>query len=600
MKSLFLSLSIANDDVVLRLMTADERRKFRLLVFLRVLSGVLDLIGLAFMGLVASALAATNQSASENTFARNLVADIGLESLSVMQQLMLFVGIAMCVFLAKGILATFINFQIFSLLGHVEASIGSRLLEAEVMNRASRKSTDPKSDIAYDLSTGVLAGSTRSLGYMSVFIGESVTVLLLGVAFLVIDPLTAIFTSGFFVAIGFFLHRLVSARAAQSGEVLSRTTSRSMQIVDDALSLSRELVLRNSISTMKFMYLREKEKATDSNAQLLTWTTVPRHVIETAMLLGISAMAILQFSMRDDYRATLGIGLFLVAGARIAPSVLSAQGAMAALHLAAAEGERAKARMAALLYEDNQQEGVRTHQIYEQQGVGLSVASLNVQAGSNLILKNVSFSLTSNCVMCVVGASGAGKTTLLDSLLGLTGYQGSVTLDGRSVMDWISKDPGSIGYVPQSSTILDASTLLNVSLAVDDANIAQVSEVLHRVRLDFLAEACAAGEDTLLGVAGRGLSGGESQRLSIARALYSGPRLIVMDEPTSALDAENETAILQLISELSDNAIIVMSAHRPAALSISDYVLELEDGAIKFLGSATEYAVRSRRGNDLY
>lgn len=202
------------------------------------------------------------------------------------------------------------------------------------------------------------------------------------------------------------------------------------------------------------------------------------------------------------------------------------------------------------------------------------------------ILDKVNFSLDPGDVLAVVGPSAAGKSTLVRHLVGiLEPTSGSVRLDGADIYDWVrSPDVPHIGYVPQDVLVLEGTVAENISrlLEVVPAGVVRAAELigLHKTILSF-----PDGYNTHIGDGTFALTGGQKQRLLIARALYGDPQFIVMDEPSSSLDAESEEALLTLIRILRNNQItVIYTTHRANLIQASDKILVLERGVQKQFG----------------
>ncbi len=203
-------------------------------------------------------------------------------------------------------------------------------------------------------------------------------------------------------------------------------------------------------------------------------------------------------------------------------------------------------------------------------------------------LHDVSLVLPARTTTAIIGASGAGKTTLADILVGiLTPDAGALRIDGEAV-DASSRRRWrhSVAYVPQDTFLFNDSIRSNLlwgALAYSDE---QLAHALRRAACDFVFE-LPQGLDTLAGDGGRQFSGGERQRLALARALLEQPSLLILDEATSALDPVNEATIRKAVDTLHGDITVVLIGHRHAMLEHADQVLELADGALLAPGSGS-------------
>ena len=183
----------------------------------------------------------------------------------------------------------------------------------------------------------------------------------------------------------------------------------------------------------------------------------------------------------------------------------------------------------------------------------------------------------------VVGPSGAGKSTVIDIFLGLLRAQGgSICCGDRNVMDnypsWLS----NIGYIPQAIYLSDDSIRDNIAFGVEKDKIddARIWEVLEEAQMKKFVEALPEGLDTSTGDRGVRISGGERQRLGIARALYHDPDILVFDEATSALDNATEKAVLEAINSFHGRKTMVIIAHRLNTIEKCDVIYRVENGKI--------------------
>jgi len=192
-----------------------------------------------------------------------------------------------------------------------------------------------------------------------------------------------------------------------------------------------------------------------------------------------------------------------------------------------------------------------------------------------------------------VGRSGAGKTTLVNLLLGLIEpTRGSMQLDGRSfdtlsISDWQQR----FGYVPQDPFILDASIRENITFGYD-FDPRRVEQAIHHARLADLIARIDGGLDGKVGERGRQLSGGQAQRLAIARAFYRRPEILFLDEATSALDSITEAEFHDSIDALRGDVTALMIAHRVTSLRRCDRIFVLDKGEIVASGNYGELLER--------
>jgi ATP-binding cassette subfamily C protein len=214
--------------------------------------------------------------------------------------------------------------------------------------------------------------------------------------------------------------------------------------------------------------------------------------------------------------------------------------------------------------------------------------SFTYQASGNLVLRDVSFSIPAGAQVAIIGPSGSGKSTLADVILGLQEpSKGRITVGGSMPTQLNQSQPGRMGYVPQKPGMISGTLLQNIAMGVheEDVDRKSLDQALSDANLTDLISNLPSGLHTNLGKGKDELSGGQLQRLGLARALYTKPALLLMDEATSALDAESESEINKALDEMRGKVTIILIAHRLNTVQRSDVVFLLEEGRITASGS---------------
>jgi PrtD family type I secretion system ABC transporter len=205
-------------------------------------------------------------------------------------------------------------------------------------------------------------------------------------------------------------------------------------------------------------------------------------------------------------------------------------------------------------------------------------------------LKSIRFGLAPGEILGVIGPTAAGKTTLAELLVGnLRPLAGHARLDGADVASWPAVDRGRhVGYLPQDIELFSGTIRDNIArmgegdpeAVIAAARLAGVHDMVLRM---------PKGYETEIGDGGAAISGGQRQRIALARAVYGGPKLVVLDEPNASLDAAGEQALVEAIEALKRGGVtVVVISHRPSILRQVDKVLALKAGAIEAFGPRDE------------
>ena len=215
-------------------------------------------------------------------------------------------------------------------------------------------------------------------------------------------------------------------------------------------------------------------------------------------------------------------------------------------------------------------------------------------------LRALSFTLEPGQALGVIGPSGAGKSTLARALTGVwPPAAGQIRLDGASLDQYDPDVLGQlIGYLPQSVTLFEGSIAENIARLDPNADPRRVIAAAKQAAAHDMILAQPNGYDTPVSSIGSRLSGGQIQRIGLARALYSDPVLLVLDEPNSNLDNEGSEALNQAIRQMksAQKAVLIM-AHRPAAIEECDMLLMIEAGVPKAFGPRDEVLKRTVRNH---
>lgn len=211
------------------------------------------------------------------------------------------------------------------------------------------------------------------------------------------------------------------------------------------------------------------------------------------------------------------------------------------------------------------------------------------------ILKNVDFTIPEGHTLAVVGASGAGKSTLARLLFRFFDVnKGSITIDGQDIRE-VSQDSlrAAIGTVPQDTVLFNDTVYRNLAYGRPEATEAEVHRAAEQAHLDDFIRSLPEGYNTRVGERGLKLSGGEKQRVAIARVLLKNPPLLILDEATSSLDSLSEQAILEALNEVSRQRTTLVIAHRLSTVRSADTILVMDHGQIVERGSHSELLAKN-------
>ena len=556
--------------------------------------GLLDLLGVLAIGLLGALSVSGIQSRSPGDRVSGVLSFLRISEASFQLQVTFIGATATLLLVGRTILSMIITRRVLFFLSNRGAKISSNLVARLLAQPLLFVQTRTSQETLFALTSGVSIITLQILATCIVLVADVSLLLVMAVGLFVVDPGTALGTFAVFGIIGYILYRFMHLRANALGLESSQLNILSNQKITEVFSSYRESVVRNR----RDYYSREIGKIrfllANNSAEMNFMPYVSKYVIETAVILGAVLLAAAQFVLQDATQAVATLAIFLAAGTRIAPAVLRVQQGM--VTISGAIGQSTPTlnlidQLGSTPVIENIDDSVDViHEGFVAKVIvnGVSLAYPN---GSGYAIEKMNLNIPVGSSVALVGPSGAGKTTLVDVILGvLSADEGTVSISGLSPLSAISKWPGAIAYVPQDVMISSGTIRQNVSLGypIEAAKEDLVRSAIKVAQLNEFVSNLPNGIDTHVGEQGSKISGGQRQRLGIARAMFTRPLLLVLDEATSSLDGETEAAISEAIHELRGSTTVVMIAHRLSTVRNADLVVYMTDGEILATGTFDE------------
>lgn len=560
------------------------RRKLLFLAIARITANLLDLLGLAGIAILASVFGSLASGRSGGASLQ--IPSLGSVEVSEVHAVLIALGVA-AVFLLKSVFSVWLNLRSAILIANIEARNSLSLAEGYFSRQPNAETSVPESVSEFQNKV-VLSNEAVSVYINSriTFLAESTLVLAMIGIFIAVNPIASAATLLFLGTILFFLNRFISSKIETQAKRQMDGYQGSLRITRDLFGVRREAMLSGSLGFWLQDFQDSRQTSATARGISYTLNSLPRYVIETSLILGLFAFigGVVVFSDLPSQAVTVGV--FLAGGLRLVASVLPLQSAYIQMQDGATRGTFA---IEGLL----QLQTVQTQNSNLEGAVGLNDAALVFDAVSysypgadSPVIKGVSFEISPNSKVAIVGPSGAGKSTIFDLATGfLKPSSGTIKLLGSDPMVSLGVPAGGAALVPQRPHLVTASLATNVSLLpAEKTDLLRVVSSLKRAGLGKLAVSPESLELEISPDAGQ-LSGGEIQRLGLARALYKNPRILFLDEATSALDAETEAEITRVLQDLKNEMTVVLIAHRLSTVIKADKIIYLDSGKVVAEGS---------------
>jgi ATP-binding cassette subfamily C protein len=449
-----------------------------------------------------------------------------------------------------------------------------------------------REEILFSVQTGSPSAFNGLLNSLGTLVAEGTLFVLVIVSFEIVNPVVALISIGYFGLIGMVIQIFIGQLMQRTSVKISKTTVQANAGLSDLGDVLREAAILGREDFFYDRIYQSRIKASGSAATQFVLAGMPRYIVETGLIIAIAVLVFFQSFSGDFAASAATLGIFLTGGLRLTASLLPLQSALLII-----KKSGPPARTALDLLDDFEPfEPVTTTRYTPDSkeppvSVEVNRVQFSFQKSDSETLSDISFTIPAGSQAAIIGSSGSGKSTLADLILGLLEpSSGYVLINGTNPRDLIKSQPGLVGYVPQKPGMVSGTIAENIALGIEVEEIDELklAKSISDANLTGFIGSLPMGVHTDIGKRKDELSGGQLQRIGLARALYTEPKLLIMDEATSALDADSENEINKALDKMRGKVTVILIAHRLNTVQRSDIVFYLDRGKIEDSGTFTE------------
>jgi ATP-binding cassette subfamily C protein len=583
-----------------RLLSSREKAAIVAFSGARILANGLDVVGLTIIGLLGAVAIGSDIE----------IPILDLNSIELEVLLVILLVTAGGVFFLKTAIGILLARTSLFYLARVEAKLSMEIAQSLFEGDLSdfQKMSRPEIEWAILRSTSIAIGSI--IGQTMALISDFSLALFVITLLVLTDWLSAaVMTAYLFLILAtfqYFSRKLI----VDSGLALSKGSIDVHEDISNLTNAFREIKVWSRTHFFLRKLQRSRESVSRAGAIMGYISSVPRLIVELGLVLGALGFVGFQFLINDGSINIAVFGVFLLGSARLLSALMPMQRAFMSLKFEAPSAKSAHDLLWALKdpnrIKGNRIEELDNHESNHRQfsfpeGMSVQLQGVNFSydksLGAPLVVKDISLSIAAGSLVAFIGPSGAGKSTLADLILGLNvPTSGEILCGGYSPRSIRNGSAGAIGYVPQKPGMVSGTISENIAFGIPPEEVDEtlLEYAANSAGLMTLISSLPEGFSSDLGKHKDALSGGQIQRLGLARALYTKPSLIVLDEATSALDAETEAAISQNLVGLKTQATVIVIAHRLSTIQNADVIYVIDGGAVVASGTFREIRASSQ------
>jgi ABC-type multidrug transport system fused ATPase/permease subunit len=563
-----------NINNIFSLLDKKQKNESFSLIFLMTISSLFELLGLSLMIVILNFFLNTNSESQTNFIFTNLSDVVFLKDYLGINSIVL---LLLIIFTLKILIMIYVSWSEVNFITEFKEILSNKLFN-NFLNRDS-------SQVLKNNSSEYLRNFTYEIDLTTLFINSIIKIILdfivlsaIVIFLLFFDPIVSGVIFFIFILISLLYYFIVKDLIFSWGNKRIKFQKNRIQFISESFSAIRyiKILAREKFFFNKF-YLQNKNLS-KVNLKISFINTIPRHVLE--FLLFFLILSLLVFLSHNNYESNeiiKIISIYTMAAFRLIPSINRIISNFQSARFTYPAFKKILSEMKIPILIPN----IDSNRFYFKKNIFIKINKFSYDNNIKNLFQNTSIKFKKNSRIGIIGPSGSGKSSLINIICGFIKHDGFVKVDDKSIHENLSGWQKNIGYIPQKIVILNDTLKENILFGLKKKCSQQdIVNVLKKVNLFQFYKKLRYGINTIIKQDGLNISGGEIQRIGIARAIINNPEIIILDEATSALDTFTENKILKEISLLKKTIIIV--SHRISSLMFCDKIYSIENNKLRY------------------
>jgi ATP-binding cassette, subfamily B, bacterial PglK len=553
---------------IFKILDNSVKYKFLIFIFFIILNSLLEIISISAL-LPVIELVSQNKISDINKFNNLFFEKINLGN----NPLVALSLIALAVIILKNLIFILINFWQISFINKVEFSISKKLISNYFSKDYNFFLKKNSSELIRNFTTET-NNIVKGLGNFFSIVVEILLLIILVIYLVLINPKITIILFLILSLIVLILNFLTSSQIKRWSYIRADLTAGYLKILIQTFNSIKEIFVFKKTEEIEELHNKKKKELIDVNKKFSYINTIPKPFAET-LVFSILIFLIIKFYQSENFFSYFT--LYALVLLRLYPSVNKIVLNLQAFRYKLVSFGIIRREFYEVKDEKNKNFIHLDKNFFKSK---INVENLSFKYGDKNIINDMSFELNVGKTYGIFGASGSGKSTFLDLIMGLKSPSlGRIKFDNKEVnnkkYNWLSV----IGYVPQNPYLYDETILRNICFGLKNSeiNLEKVKDALKKSNLETFIKTLPDGLNTLIGERGVRISGGQMQRISLARALYHDPKVLILDEVTNQLDDETENQIIEDLLTLKKDKLILFVTHKKNLLRNFDETIEFKN-----------------------